>query len=300
MLGLTLPQAAATLAATVIGFNIGLFDQSVVNAVLVLILVSIVAATRDRRAVQEATCRCRRSNGQRWASAILVALEDPGQAQIGFTIGARVAAPDGGIVRGLLGAAPPKSAPAKRPSRNCVASATRMESGHRPHCSAQLVRRGNRQRRRRARALVRAGRANAARLPLPLLGGPGEAVAASITTPVAIVIGEAEKIREVVLLDGQPSDDGPANGAVEIAGELATRIGGKNVKVHPAGDPNAVRQSRAGTAGHRADLILAGARRRGPAGGSGTHHGARPAATPRRQRSLAVLDPRRPNLTCPA
>ena len=46
MLGLTVPQAAATLAATVIGFNIGLFDQSVVNAVLVLILVSIVVATR--------------------------------------------------------------------------------------------------------------------------------------------------------------------------------------------------------------------------------------------------------------
>ena len=28
MLGLTIPQAAATLAATVVGFNIGLFDQS--------------------------------------------------------------------------------------------------------------------------------------------------------------------------------------------------------------------------------------------------------------------------------
>ncbi len=44
MLGLTIPQAAATLAATVVGFNIGLFDQSVVNAALVLILASIVSA----------------------------------------------------------------------------------------------------------------------------------------------------------------------------------------------------------------------------------------------------------------
>jgi hypothetical protein len=36
------PQAAATLAVTLIGFEIGLFGASLVNAVLVLILVSIV------------------------------------------------------------------------------------------------------------------------------------------------------------------------------------------------------------------------------------------------------------------
>lgn len=39
---LTAPQAAATLAVTLIGFEIGLFGTTVVNAVLVLILVSIV------------------------------------------------------------------------------------------------------------------------------------------------------------------------------------------------------------------------------------------------------------------
>src|SRR3954454_16562664 len=41
---LTIPQAAATLAATLIGFEIGLFGTSVVNAVLVLILVSIIVS----------------------------------------------------------------------------------------------------------------------------------------------------------------------------------------------------------------------------------------------------------------
>jgi Kef-type K+ transport system membrane component KefB len=41
---LTIPQAAATLAATIVGFEIGVFGTSVVNAVLVLILVSIVVA----------------------------------------------------------------------------------------------------------------------------------------------------------------------------------------------------------------------------------------------------------------
>jgi len=39
---LTAPQAAATLAATLVGFEIGLFGTSLVNAVLVLILTSIV------------------------------------------------------------------------------------------------------------------------------------------------------------------------------------------------------------------------------------------------------------------
>src|SRR5436190_5321226 len=42
MFVLTTPQAAATLAVTLIGFEIGLFGTSLVNAVLVLILVSIV------------------------------------------------------------------------------------------------------------------------------------------------------------------------------------------------------------------------------------------------------------------
>ena len=41
---LTIPQAAATLAVSLIGFEIGVFGTTVVNAVLVLILVSIVVA----------------------------------------------------------------------------------------------------------------------------------------------------------------------------------------------------------------------------------------------------------------
>jgi Na+:H+ antiporter len=44
MFVLTAPQGAATLAVTLIGFEIGLFGTSVVNAVLVLILVSIVVS----------------------------------------------------------------------------------------------------------------------------------------------------------------------------------------------------------------------------------------------------------------
>jgi Kef-type K+ transport system membrane component KefB len=41
---LTSPQAAATLAAAFVGFEIGLFGERVVNAILVLVMVSLVAA----------------------------------------------------------------------------------------------------------------------------------------------------------------------------------------------------------------------------------------------------------------
>src|SRR6202000_1845849 len=44
LFSLSAAQAAATLAATVIGFQLGLFSSAVVNAVLRLILVSVVAA----------------------------------------------------------------------------------------------------------------------------------------------------------------------------------------------------------------------------------------------------------------
>jgi hypothetical protein len=45
MWAVSMPQAAATLAATTVGFEIGLFSTVVVNAVLVLILVSIITST---------------------------------------------------------------------------------------------------------------------------------------------------------------------------------------------------------------------------------------------------------------
>jgi Kef-type K+ transport system membrane component KefB len=52
MFGLTLSQAAATLAATTVGFDIGLFGEQVVNAVLVVILVTLlIAAVVTERSV---------------------------------------------------------------------------------------------------------------------------------------------------------------------------------------------------------------------------------------------------------
>ena len=95
MLGLTIPQAAATLAATVVGFNIGLFDQSVVNAVLVLILVSIVVATltvdRVKAGVPSAGQQGPRYRQARAGSSRGI----PARHRSDLPIGASIAGPDG-------------------------------------------------------------------------------------------------------------------------------------------------------------------------------------------------------------
>ncbi len=94
---LTSPQAAATLAATTVGFNIGLFTESVVNAVLVLILVSVTAATlvaeRAKKRVQPPT-PADRELGEH----VLVAVEDPAAAALGLRVASRIADPIGGAV----------------------------------------------------------------------------------------------------------------------------------------------------------------------------------------------------------
>ncbi len=234
MLGLTIPQAAATLAATVIGFDIGLFDQSVVNAVLVLILVTIVASTLivDRaKAAVPVPHRDHQALGKR----VLVALEDPAQARLGFAIGARIADPDSGVVHGLLSSSPSETERREQSLAELrsagFAVGVDADPGLLVHSSlaegianAAAVERPS---------FVLVGQRSASAH--PAFGGPGEAVAATITAPVGIVIGDATKIGEVVLVRTPKLDPSGGEGAVALAAELASRIGGKNVTTREAG-----------------------------------------------------------------
>lgn len=94
---LTTPQAAATLAATLIGFEIGLFGTSVVNAVLVLILVSIVVTTviapryLSRVAVPE---RGQRPLGER----VMLISPTEGPSEAGVHAADAMARADGGVI----------------------------------------------------------------------------------------------------------------------------------------------------------------------------------------------------------
>jgi Kef-type K+ transport system membrane component KefB len=112
---LTAPQAAATLAVTLIGFELGLFDTSVVNAVLVLILVSIsVAAVLAQRVV---TWVPHRADMLPLGHHILVATAAEEPSDEAMRTATLLARPDGGnsdvlIARGA--AAPPPDARRRR------------------------------------------------------------------------------------------------------------------------------------------------------------------------------------------
>jgi hypothetical protein len=91
---LTAPQAAATLAVTLIGFELGLFDTSVVNAVLVLILVSIsVAAVLAQRVV---TWMPRGAPHRVLGERVLVATVAARPSDMAMHAATRLARPDGG------------------------------------------------------------------------------------------------------------------------------------------------------------------------------------------------------------
>jgi Kef-type K+ transport system membrane component KefB len=94
---LTTPRAAATLAATTVGFRIGLFGESVVNAVLVVILVTMIVSTllaeRQRARVQPPPMG-RRALGEH----VLVAVAHLDGAPLGLRVARRVADQRAGVV----------------------------------------------------------------------------------------------------------------------------------------------------------------------------------------------------------
>jgi Kef-type K+ transport system membrane component KefB len=101
MFALSTPQAAATLASTTVGFQIGLFSDSVVNAVLVLIFVSVVLATltaeryKVRLTVPPAASRA-------IGEHVLVAVADLEPAPVALRLARAVAEREAGIVDVLL------------------------------------------------------------------------------------------------------------------------------------------------------------------------------------------------------
>ena len=98
---LTVPQAAATLAATLVGLRIGLFDESTVNAVMVLIAVSLIVASA---AATFFGARVPRPSvdASRLARSVLVDVDptEPDDRAVG--IAARLAWVDGGVIRPVV------------------------------------------------------------------------------------------------------------------------------------------------------------------------------------------------------
>src|SRR4051794_30612803 len=95
MFVLTAPQAAATLAVTLIGFEIGIFGSSLVNAVLVLILVSIVVAALLAQKVVE-WVPARAAHTPALGERVLVVTRSSGPSDAAVRAAALLARPDGG------------------------------------------------------------------------------------------------------------------------------------------------------------------------------------------------------------
>jgi Na+:H+ antiporter len=97
MFGMTVPQAAATLAATLVGAQVGLLNEQAVNAVVVIVLVSIVLGsvlTRRFAAKIELPAGATRPIG----SAVLVGLPAATPVDVIVRIASALAAEDDGLV----------------------------------------------------------------------------------------------------------------------------------------------------------------------------------------------------------
>jgi Kef-type K+ transport system membrane component KefB len=107
LFSLSAAQAAATLAATVIGFQLGLFSSAVVNAVLVVIFVSVLASTMvGARASEHVGLP---EGPSPLGTRVVVGVSDVSAAAGALTVAHRIARTDGGVVHPVL--VVPESAP---------------------------------------------------------------------------------------------------------------------------------------------------------------------------------------------
>jgi Kef-type K+ transport system membrane component KefB len=114
---LTAPQAAATLAVTLIGYEIGLFGTTVVNAVLVLIVVSIfVSAVLSDKVIEWMPAHI--EGTPRLGARVLVVTPSGGPSDAAVRAATLLTRPDGGHGDVLITRAPTESAPERTALRN--------------------------------------------------------------------------------------------------------------------------------------------------------------------------------------
>ena len=290
---LTSPQAAATLAATVVGFELGLLDEVVVNAVLVLIVVSLLVSSAAAELAAPRVPRAAADAGQ-LGRAVVLALGDTGVDTGAARLAARLAEPDGGIVvpariavRSTVGV----------PSQRGASSTVLWSAGEQADAAAALALCGidaelcRRTDRSVAQGLAHLASSEDASL-LVLTAGPRRArleeVLADAPVPALVVFGDP-RLRSVDVLDG---DDPVVDG-------LAALLVRAGVEVHrlPA-DAAAEDQDqwldRAGAssavlAGRPSTALLRDAERRGTSVLGVWSPGSSLSTTDRAERSLSVV-----------
>jgi Kef-type K+ transport system membrane component KefB len=108
--GLSVAQAAATLAATFVGLEIGLFTTATVNAVMLLIVVSLVLAAVS---AERFGARMPKppTDTTRIGRSILLQLQEPADVPALVALAGRLATKDAGLVRPVLVVADGEPAP---------------------------------------------------------------------------------------------------------------------------------------------------------------------------------------------
>ncbi len=97
MFSLSGAQAAATLAATVVAFEIGIFGEQVVNAVLIVILVTVVVTSWSATRVV-GNLPVPQPAHRQLGAGVVVALANPESAEMLVGLAVSIARPDGGVV----------------------------------------------------------------------------------------------------------------------------------------------------------------------------------------------------------
>lgn len=220
MFSLSVSRAAATLAATIVGLNLGLFDTATANAIMLVIVISLIASSITATAFGSRVPRPV-IEVERVGRSVLVqvAIDDDHEALT--AVAARLARVDGGVVRPVY-VVPPG---AEVPTSARVRAIDRRIAGLGVDASLDV---------RHDRSLED-GLANAAasaESSLIIVDDSGAAVAQSgpgVRVPVAIVRAAPAPIERVVLVLSTAQATRPRL-AVLVAGAVAVRLARSGLK----------------------------------------------------------------------
>jgi Kef-type K+ transport system membrane component KefB len=257
LFGLSLAQAAATLAAVTIGVDIGLFDTPLLNATLVVVLVtvlvsSIVTRSAARRIEPPAV------QGERLAETIFVPVDVVDDAAV-VAIAARLAMAKGGnvLVGAVAGAAGDQLESARERARSAerqvagigaeVSSIVRVDDSEASALAAIIAEHGV--------SLMVTGWRRAAVAADVILGGQDVDLVALADVPVLAIISARGEFRRVVLaLDGADLTTNLAERdlALAVASAAASATRGKATILLPDDEEGA---AFAAVLGERGDVV---------------------------------------------
>ncbi len=235
--GLSVAQAAATLAATFVGLEIGLFTTATVNAVMIVIVVSLVLASMSALAFGRRIPKPPLDT-TRLGRSVLVQVEDPADVAVLVTLAGRLAASDSGVVHAVLvvpdGDDGPDEALLNSLHEAVAATAVdaELEVRHDRTVTDGLLHAGVSLR----ASFVMAPAATQTWLPTLFEAAQHRLVAAS-PAPTALVRAGREVPRRVVLLLGTAQAKRPSSAGL-LAAQLASRLAGGSLVVVLPDEPS--------------------------------------------------------------